>query len=210
MLAGCTGDSTPGPTKYVTVAASNSAAARSSSQTSTAASSAKPHGSPTPTTPAFTKLRGTCDNLLPLGSVVNAVGQKIAGKVAFVVGQADADTGRLTYLNCRYGLSKQKPVPAVEIGVNLYGSAAKAKARIRPTVDDYTAHGATATSTKVDGKLATLLDGGRGNGYGPTIVLAVDQRTVAVSLRPGAVASNRVVKVLVAVTRLAAQRTSLH
>jgi hypothetical protein len=209
VLAGCTSDAKPGPTTFVTVSAGPPVSAGGTVPPANGRSTAKrSRSAPPPSIPTKSKLPGTCDTLLPLGSVVDALGQKVPGATAFVVGQPDSATGRLTYLNCRYGVSKKNPVPLVEIGVNLYRTAAKATGRIPPTVDDYTNHAAKATTTTVAGRPATLLDGGVGPGYSPTLVLAVGQRTIAVSVRAGAVPPNRLVKGLVALAALATKQTS--
>lgn len=203
-LAGCKGTTTIGPTTYVTVPAPR--------PTSSAPPSTTPAPSPRPTkaAAAMSKLPGRCDALLPLGSIVNAIGRTVGGSTAFVLGQPDPTMDRVTYINCRYGVSKKKKAaPTIEIGVSLYRSAERAEARIRPTVEDFAQHAATASETRVEGMPATVLAGGTGAGYGPTIVLAVGQRTIAVSFRPGAVASPRLVKDLVALAALAAERTSV-
>lgn len=131
-------------------------------------------------------LPGTCADLLSLGTIEDALGHPVPGKIAFVVGLPDASTGRLTYLDCRYGITSAGGTPGIEIGVNLYRTPAKAAARIAPTVSDFTAHGAAATSATVAGRPATVLLGGLGSGYGPTVVLADGQRTIAVTLQKAA------------------------
>lgn len=146
--------------------------------------------------------------MLPLGSIVNAIGRTIGDVTAFVVGQPDATIGRLTYLDCRYGVSRPNPIPVIEIGVSLYRTPDKAAARVASTVDDYTRHGATATRTTVQGVPATLLEGGSGAGYGPTVVLADAQRTVVVTLRAGAIAASQVREDLLALAALALDRTA--
>ena len=86
----------------------------------------------------------------------------------------------------------------------------KAAARIKPTVEDYTAHSATATRTEVAGQPATVLRGGSGTGYGPTLVMALGQRTIAVSLRNGTGPAGKIDTDLTALATLAADRTSAH
>ena len=66
------------------------------------------------------KLPGECDGLLPEGSIVDAIGRTVSGGTAFVVGLPDKSIGRVTYINCRYGVAKKAPTaPAIEIGVSL-------------------------------------------------------------------------------------------
>ena len=186
-VAGCSSGSTPRPvtTVTVTVPPSSAPASRSSASASTSPSAAPGSGTGSPAPSLVHALPGTCASQLPLGSVIDAVGHLVPGRTAFVVGVADPGIGRLTYLNCRYGLATADGSPAIEIGVGLYRSPAAAAARIAPTVDDFTAHGATASETTVGSLPARLLLGGSGAGYGPTIALATGQRTVAITLRAG-------------------------
>ena len=111
------------------------------------------------------------------------IGKQLTGKTAFVVGTADPSIHRLTYINCRYGLTSADAVPQIEIQVSLYATAAQAVARIAPNVQDFTDHGATASDATVDGIAARVLTGGTGADYeNTTLVLAFGQRTVAVSV----------------------------
>jgi hypothetical protein len=109
----------------------------------------------------------------------------VVGRTAFVVGVADPGIGRLTYLNCRYGLSapvkgKPAPLPQVEVGISLYSSPAQAARRVRSTVEDYRTHGATARVLRVGTVPGTVL-----TGYGlPTLVAAAGPRTTAVTVTP--------------------------
>lgn len=188
------------PTATVTVTRHPSAP----TATPSTGTSSPSNGSPTPSAMP-TALPGTCDTLLPLPVVADALGHSVPGQTAFVVGVAEADIGRLSYLNCRYGLTGAQAPPKIEIGISLYRSADDAAQRIPATVDDFTAHGATAAAVTVDGVPGQLLLGGSGTGYGPTIVLASGQRTVAVTLAPNASADPR--KDLTALAALALKRT---
>lgn len=163
-----------------------------------------------PTATVLTRLPGTCDDLLPAAAVDNALGRALGGQTSFVVGLPEKDIGRLGYLNCRYGLPAGRAgtsaTAKAEIGVSLYKDAKSAAARIPATVDDYVAHGATSSTTQVDGLTATLLTGAAGTGYtDPTMVVASGQRTVAVSVheKAGAAAA----KDLTALTHLALTQT---
>jgi hypothetical protein len=207
-LVGCTGSTTTGPTTYVTVdpptpTPTSSAPAPTPTVGTTSAS-------PAPTVAAMSKLPGACGGLLPLGSVVDALGRTVGSGTAFVVGVADPTIDRVSYINCRYGVSKKSSTAAIEIGVSLYRTAAKAEARLRPTIADYTAHAAEATEAEIEGQRATVLQGGVGAGYGPTVVLAVGQRTIAVTFRANAISAAEVTKDLTKLATLAAQRTSGH
>jgi hypothetical protein len=167
---------------------------------------------PSPTSTALHQLPGTCDSLLPAAAVDNALGRSLGGQTAFVVGLPEKNIGRLGYLNCRYGLANGSPgtdagaVAKAEIGVSLYKDAQSAAARIPATVDDYVAHGATSSTTQVDGLPATVLTGGAGAGYAdPTLVVASGQRTVAVSMHEKAGA--QATKDLTALAHLALTQT---
>jgi hypothetical protein len=201
ILAACTQDKV-GPTQYVTVAAPPPSPSRPA--TSTPPAQSKPAPAPT-----MHKLPGGCENLLPTGAVIDALGRKVGGRTAFVVGEPDPTIGRVGYINCRYGVSaRQAADPKIEIGVSLYKTPKKAAARLQPTIDDYTHHAAKAAKATVAGYPATVLTGGVGTGYGPTVVLALGQRTIAVSLRPDAFAASTVDHDLTALAALAAHRTS--
>ena len=134
----------------------------------------------------MTALPGRCDTLLPVPSVVDAVGRRIEGSTAFVVGTSDPTEHKLGYINCRYGVSPHIATSTVEIGVNLYKTPPTPKPVSRRPSTITQANAATASQTTVGSVPATVLTGGSATGYGPTIVLASGQRTIAVTLRPGA------------------------
>jgi hypothetical protein len=114
-----------------------------------------------------------------------ALRRTVIGRTAFVLGVAEPDIGRLTYLNCRYGLAapvkgKPAPVPQVEVGISLYNSPAQANRRVQATIDYYQAHNAVDRAVRVGNAQGTLL-----TGYGlPTLVVAAGPRTTAVSVTP--------------------------
>jgi hypothetical protein len=133
------------------------------------------------------------------------------GTDAFVVGKAEPTIGRIGYLNCRYGVTGRGAAarPAIEVGISLYRTAAQAAARIPATVDDYSAHGATASDVTVTGLPAQLLTGGTGDGYDvPLLVVASGQRTVAVSVDSTVATGSKAKADAIAITRLALDRTS--
>jgi len=128
--------------------------------------------------------------VLSLATVEDALGRPVIGQTSFVRGVAEPNIGRLTYLNCRYGLTapvkgKPAPQPQLEIGVSLYDSAGQAATRVRGTVEDYRSHGATQQNAAVGNDAATILVG---YGY-PTLVVAEGPRTVAVTVDPRLVAT---------------------
>jgi hypothetical protein len=185
LLAACTSAK---PTRFVTVTHTPSRPQTSvSSPPSTSAPAPSSTAAPTPSaTPTLSRLRGTCDTLLPDSDVEQALGGPLPGGTdAFVVGAPDPVIHRVGYLNCRYGVTGRgaAATPAIEIGISLYRTAAQAAARITATVDDYDAHGAAAIDATVNGRPATILSGGAGAGYDvPLLVVAFGQRTVAVSI----------------------------
>jgi hypothetical protein len=198
LLTGCAHRHIPGHVvlRTVTVTPSPTAASTAATTSPTATPSEAVH---------MRNLPGTCADLLSLGTIVNALGHPVSGDTAFVVGLPDAATGRLSYIDCRYGVTSAAATPDIEIGVNLYRTPAKAAARIGPTVNDFTAHGASATPATVAGQKATVLLGGRGSGYEPTVVLADGQRTIAVTVnRTGSGVSAELLRLAL----LADQRTS--
>jgi prolyl-tRNA editing enzyme YbaK/EbsC (Cys-tRNA(Pro) deacylase) len=178
-VAGCANRTLPGHTVYKTVTVTPDVAA-SPSTSAVAAVRSRSHDV------SMARLPGTCDDLLSVGTLVNTLGHDLGGRTAFVVGLPDAATGRVSYLNCRYSIRPGAPSGRIEIGVSLYRTAAKAAARIKPTVSDYVAHGASSTTASVAGRPAELLIGGTGTDYAPTVVLADGQRTIVVTVRdPG-------------------------
>lgn len=174
VLTGCT-KATPRAAVSSTHASTSSAPSSSTAPTSASAR-------PTPTRSVAASFGATCDDLLPVTAVDEALGRPVIGKVAFVVGVPEPSIGRLARLNCRYGLAaavkgKPAPTPKIEIGVSLYNSTARAASRVQATVEDYLSHGARAAQVTVDQYPGTVL-----TGYGnPTIVTAAGPRTVAVT-----------------------------
>jgi hypothetical protein len=173
---------------------------------------AKPTPTPPPTkvTRYMSSLPGTCAAMLPLSLIDARLGRAVKGATAFVVGAAEPTIGRMTYLNCRYGLpsgsAAATATPKLEIGISLYQSSVYAARRIPATVDDYANHGASETDVTVDGVHAAILTMASGDGYAePTIVAASGQRTIAITLVESA--GGNVVKDLSVLAKLALQRS---
>ena len=179
LLGGCTQAQNPGTGDST---ASGSASASTSATSSSPASSSP---APTATAKAEPSLGGRCEDLLPVGTVNVALRRTVIGRTAFVLGVAEPDIGRLTYLNCRYGLSapvkgKPAPAPQVEIGISLYDSAGQAARRVQATVENYRINGAGDRPARVGSLQGVML-----SGYGlPTLVVAAGPRTVAVTVTP--------------------------
>lgn len=203
----------------VALAGCGPAQQRSGSHVTIVTVTVTPSSTPVPTTSApastsaptravhMTRLPGTCTDLLPTGGLINALGHPIPDTTSFIVGIAEPDIGRLQSLDCRYGLTDGGRSADIEIGIGLYATPARAAARIAPTVADFAAHGATSTAATVGGVPATLLRGGSGAGYEPTLVLATGQRTVAVTMRPNAFPADSLTKDLTTLAQLAVTQT---
>ncbi len=206
LLAGCVSSK---PTTVVTVTRTSSPAGSSPATTRPPTTSAVT--SPSPTFTHMTKLNGTCDTLLKDAAVYDAAGVAgLPGNDAFVVGAPDPTISRVAYLNCRYGVTGRgtAATPAIEIGISLYTTDAKAAARISATVDDYTAHGASASDVAVNGLTATMLTGGVGDGYDVALlVVAAGQRTVAVSVDSSVAKGAKALTSATALAALALNRT---
>jgi hypothetical protein len=207
-LAACTKAPASSSTRTVTITASGAASGSSS-----ASASASPSPSPTQPATPMTKFSGTCYSLLTLYDVQRTAGYPIGGKTAFIVGVPDKTLGRLTYLNCRYGLPATPPggsaTPQIEINVALYGTAADAAKRAASTVSDYVANGATPAQVTIADNPGTILVGGTGAGYSvPLLVASSGQRTVAVSLNKGGLPSTRRTQILSDLGALALTNTA--
>jgi hypothetical protein len=176
--------------------------------TSAAPSSSSASATPSSTEPA--SLGGRCDTLLPVSAVDDALGRPVIGKTSDILGVAEPNIGRLTYLNCRYGIGatvKGKPVPApqVEIGISLYKSVAQAAQRVQGTVEDYRSHGSTQQAAAAGTYPGTVLIG-----YGaPTIVVAAGPRTVAVTVLASLIAGTPTTS-LVALAKAALDATAQY
>ncbi len=174
VLAGCT------QSKDKTATAPSTSSAPTSSS---AKATPKPSATPTPKATAKPTLGGHCEDLLSVSTVDEALGRPVIGQTAFVLGIAEPNIGRLTYLNCRYGIPKAvkgKPAPTaqLEIGVSLYKSIAQAQTRVQGTIEDYKNNGAHSATIPVGDGNATFL-----TGYGlPTLVIASGPRTVAITI----------------------------
>ena len=207
LLAACSSNS---PSQVVTVTRTHTPTATVPATSTTTAAATSGSSTHSPSATQMTDLPGTCDTLLDDSSVFSAAGIKsLPGEDQFVVGKPEPDIHRLAYLNCRYGVSGQAGAPAIEIGVSLYATAADAAQRITATVDDYTAHGASTSTTQVLGQQASVLTDGIGSGYDvPTLVVADGQRTVAVSIETSVIPATRFTDPAAAVAKLALQRTA--
>jgi hypothetical protein len=207
-LAACTKAPSSSSTHTVTITASGPTSGSSSASPSSASSAT----SGQPATP-MTKFSGNCYALLTLYDVQRAAGYRIGGKTAFIVGIPDKTLGRLSYLNCRYGVPAAAPgrsaTPQIEINVALYSTPAQASKRAASTVSDYVANGATATQVTIGDVPGTILTGGLGAGYSvPLLVTSSGQRTVAVSLNKSGLSAARRTQILSNIGALAVTNTA--
>jgi hypothetical protein len=173
-------------------------------------SSMQPASSAAITSPPKTALAGTCDSLLPWSDVRRLAGAGLSVRTAFVVGVADKTIGRLAYLNCRYGMPPTGVTgqPQIEVGISLYQTPRQAQDRIDGTVSDYADHGAADRNVTVGQVHGALLTGGVGTGYDvPLLVVASDQRTVAVSMTAGLLGSAAQLQAMTGIVKLALERT---
>jgi hypothetical protein len=204
LLAACTSSK---PTRFVTVTTTPTPPSTPTPTVTTPVVTP----TPSPTVTHLTSLKGTCDTLLPDGSVFNAIDiDQLPGDDAFVVGKPDPAIGRLAYLNCRYGVTGtgDAAAPKIEIGISLYDTATQAAQRITATVDDYTAHGASTSPLDLDGTPATMLTGGVGDDYDvPTLVTSSGQRTVAVSVHDAVATGAQAAKDATSLAKLALAHT---
>ena len=168
----------------------NAAPPPSTTPPSSSSATPTPSVSTTPRATASPTLGGQCDDLLPVTVVDEALGRPVIGNTSFIRGVAEPNIGRLTYLNCRYGIpkavkGKPAPVAQLEIGISLYKSVAQAASRLQGTIDDYRSHGASPQAVTVGDVQATVL-----TGYGqPTLVAADGPRTVAITIDAKLIAS---------------------
>jgi len=205
-LAAC-GSSNSSSTHTVTITASGPGSQSSSASSSASSSSAAPSQPATP----MTKFSGNCYALLTLYDVQRTAGYTIGGKTAFIVGIPDKSIGRLSYLNCRYGVpaAPKGATPQIEMTVALYGTPAQAEKRAAGTVSDYVANGATATQVTVGDVPGTILTGGLGAGYSvPLLVTSSGQRTVAVSLNKSGLSAAKRTEILSNLGALALTNTA--
>ena len=208
-LAACGSSSNSASTHTVTITASGPGSQSSSPSGSSSASASS--ASPTQPTTPMTKFSGNCYALLTLYDVQRAAGYTIGGKTAFIVGLPDKSIGRLSYLNCRYGVpaAPKRATPQIEITVALYNTPAQAEKRAGGTVSDYVANGATATQVTVGDVPGTILTGGLGAGYNvPLLVTSSGQRTVAVSLNKSGLSAAKRTQILSNLGALALTNTA--
>jgi len=203
-VSACGSSGSKKPSTSPTTSASGGSSSSSGSTSSSSSSS-----SSSPPAKHVTKLHGSCNSLLPRPEVEQTLDVTFVGHTAYVVGVPEKNIGRLAYVNCRYGLGAGgKGTPSAEVGISLYSSPAQAQERLAGTIADYRDNGATQSSTTVSGVEATLLTG-TARGYDiPLLVLATDQRTIAVSVVANLLSTAKREPAMVKLAALALDRTA--
>jgi hypothetical protein len=188
VLAGCSSKSGGSVASPTSTAPSGSA----SGTPSTSASASPPAGLP-----------GTCQDMLPLLDLDQALGVPLIGQTIYIKGVASPKIKRTGRVTCRYGVGKvgNKTGPAkLEVGVSTYTDETAAQDRVQATVVELRGEGSAPSQVQVNGQPATVLIG-----RGPaTLVLATGTRTIVISLAPRVIQhGNETPKALTAVAELA-------
>jgi hypothetical protein len=176
----------------------------------TPSSSASPSGSagasgtPTPTaTSTVVALPDSCQGLLPLIDLDEALGVPMIGQTTFIKGVAEPKIKRTGRVTCRYGIvkvgKKSKP-PKLEVGISTYTDEAAATHRVETTVTDLRSSGAAPSDVQVNGVPAKILTV---SGGAATMVVGTGSRTVVISLAAKVVKPANTVKVLTAIGTIA-------
>ena len=161
-------------------------------------SAASPTPSPTPTALA---LPGGCDQLLPFTALDQSLGRPLFGETVYIKGQAEPSINRTGRVTCRFGIKRVKGkagAAPLEVGVSSYADADAATRRVAATISAARASGAAQTQATVAGGSATILSGPSGS----TLVLAKDDRTIAVTVLPKVLKTGTAPTALAAVAEL--------
>jgi hypothetical protein len=161
-------------------------------------------GTPTPTaTRAAAALPGSCQSLLPLIDLDEALGVPMVGQTTFIKGVAEPKIKRTGRITCRYGIvkvgGKSKPAK-LEVGVSAYTDDAAATQRVESTVTDLRSSGAAPNDVQVNGVSAKILTV---SGGAATMVAGTGSRTVVISIAAKVVKPANTVKVLTAIGTIA-------
>ena len=142
--------------------------------------------SPSPSGPVVPE---ACDDIVPFTRVVQIVAVPLEGGTGRVYADDfPADSGRTARLTCRYGVRPapaggEAPPPQVEISLSGYVDDAAALTRVEDTVGSARASGQQVQAQAVGGHDGFLL----ADPAAVTYVIAVDQRTLVVTLARGVV-----------------------
>ena len=155
---------------------------------------------PTTTPPVGTTPPKSCTAVAAAADVDKIVGKPLGGSTGQVVGIAQANIGRTARLDCYFGIPDGQGLSAavLTIGISTYTDAPSAQARVTSTVDGARSSGATVTTTKVDGKPASMMVGQQNQ----SIALSVGTRTVLVTVNNGVLPQGNDTKQLTALAQL--------
>jgi hypothetical protein len=177
-------------------------AAPSGSATPSGTASGSGTATPTPTSTAEA-LPGSCQGLLPVIDLDEALGVPLVGQTVYIKGVAEPKIKRTGRVTCRFGVTKlpnkKSSSPKLEVGVSTYADDAAATQRVATTVTDLRGQGLRPTDVQVGGRPATVLAGGGG----ATLVVATGNRTVVITMVDQVVPAANRVKALTAVGNLA-------
>lgn len=181
---------------------SGSSAAPSGSASPSGTTSGSGTATPTPTaTPDA--LPASCQSLLPVIDLDEALGVPLVGQTIFIKGVPEPKIKRTGRVTCRFGVTKlpnkKSSPPKLEVGVSTYSDDAAATQRVESTVTDLRGNGASPTDVQVGGAAAKVLTGAGA----ATLVVASGNRTVVISLADKVVPAANTVKALTAVGNLA-------
>jgi hypothetical protein len=155
-----------------------------------------PSASPSPTGPQVPEV---CDDIVPFTRIVQIVAVPLEGTTGRVYADDfPAASGRTARLTCQYGVRPapaggEAPPPQVEISLSGYVDSDAALARLEDTVGSARASGQQVLAQAVSGHDGFML----ADAADVTYVVAVDDRTLVVTLARGVVpeAAERVVLV---------------
>jgi hypothetical protein len=163
-------------------------------------------GTPTPTpTPTSTALAlpDSCQSLLPLIDLDDALGIPMVGQTAYIKGVAEPKIKRTGRVTCRYGIVKvghTNHPPKLEVGVSTYTDDAAATQRVETTVTGLRSSGDKPTDVTVNGVPAKILTATTGSA---TLVVGTGNRTVVITLAEKVIKPADTIKVLTAIGTLA-------
>jgi hypothetical protein len=175
------------------------------------ASSARPAGAasgtatPTPHPPAVA-LPESCSAVLVLDDFDHAVGRFLAGQTQYIKGQGEPKINRIGRVTCRYAVHKVGPatVIPVEVGISSYTDATSATDRMRTTIDQERATGASRVDVTVTGVPAVVLLAADSS----SLVLARGTLTLAITITKDVAPADKAEQVLTALATAALGRLS--
>jgi hypothetical protein len=194
------------PVLAVLAAAGCSSGGTSAAPSRSATPSGKATGSgtatPTPTGTAEA-LPGSCQGLLPVIDLDEALGVPMIGQTVYIQGVPEPKIKRTGRVTCRLGVTKlpnkKSSPPKLEVGVSTYTDDAAATQRVENTVVSLRSQGARPTDVQVGGLPAKVLTGAGA----ATLVVATGNRTIVISIADRVVPPANTVKALTAVGNLA-------